>query len=219
MFHRECTNVREELGGLMITGCLRKEREREGKSWAGWCDGHELLSVGKMTLLSIGEIPTQQEQVEEGVTQFFCFFLNIFLYSWQNFQWELGRFLSVFSSKVARKTRSRSWQVDPVSVHLKIRGCCAGAVQLCLWELLKLEQCLKVESDFLILLCSQVDCFSFSSMKDAVKTLSSIWVKYFVPVWKAQDFQPDFWCVWKMFRHANVCVCALGVFHLLLLFL
>ena len=32
----------------------------------------------------------------------------------------------------------------------------------------------------------------FSSMKDAVKTLSSIWVKYFVPVWKAQDFQPDF---------------------------
>ena len=31
-----------------------------------------------MTLLSIGEIPTQQEQVEEGVTLFFCFFLNIF---------------------------------------------------------------------------------------------------------------------------------------------
>ena len=35
MFHRECSNIREELGGLMITGCLHKEREREGKSWAG----------------------------------------------------------------------------------------------------------------------------------------------------------------------------------------
>ena len=36
--------------------------------------------MGKMTLLSLGEIPTQQEQAEEGVgvTLFFCFFLNIF---------------------------------------------------------------------------------------------------------------------------------------------